>query len=56
VPFEVSGEGIDRVCELRVEDHPQPIAELRRLLGIHQVWDALRRASFFHDARRVREG
>ena len=30
-----SREGIDRVCELRVEDHPTPIAELRRLLGIH---------------------
>jgi uncharacterized Ntn-hydrolase superfamily protein len=43
-----SREGIDRVCELRVEDHPEPIVELRRLLGIHQLWDALRRASLFH--------
>lgn len=43
-----SREGIDRVCELRVEDHPTPIAELRRLLGIHVVWDALRRASRHH--------
>lgn len=44
-----SREGIDRVCELRVEDHETPIAELRRLLGIHTVWDALRRASRFHE-------
>jgi uncharacterized Ntn-hydrolase superfamily protein len=51
-----SREGIDRVCELRVEDHPEPIVELRRLLGIHQVWDALRRASFFHEPGRYREG
>jgi uncharacterized Ntn-hydrolase superfamily protein len=29
-----SREGIDRVCDLRVEDHEEPIAELRRLVGI----------------------
>jgi uncharacterized Ntn-hydrolase superfamily protein len=51
-----SREGIDRVCELRVEDHPEPIVELRRLLGIHQVWDALRRASFFHEPGKYAEG
>jgi uncharacterized Ntn-hydrolase superfamily protein len=51
-----SREGIDRVCELRVEDHPEPIAELRRLLGIHLVWDALRRASRFHEPGRYAEG
>ena len=51
-----SREGIDRVCELRVEDHPEPIAELRRLLGIHLVWDALRRASLFHAPGRYAEG
>ena len=44
-----SREGIDRICELRVDDHPEPIVELRRLLGIHLVWDALRRASLFHE-------
>jgi uncharacterized Ntn-hydrolase superfamily protein len=43
-----SREGIDRVADLRVDDHPEPIAELRRLLGIHEVWDALRRASAHH--------
>ena len=51
-----SREGIDRVCELRIEDHPEPIAELRRLLGIHLVWDAVRRASLFHAPGRYAEG
>jgi uncharacterized Ntn-hydrolase superfamily protein len=39
-----SREGIDRICELRVEDHREPIAELRRLVGIWTSWDAARRA------------
>jgi uncharacterized Ntn-hydrolase superfamily protein len=51
-----SREGIDRICELRVEDHPEPIVELRRLLGIHQVWDALRRATSFHQPGKYAEG
>jgi uncharacterized Ntn-hydrolase superfamily protein len=51
-----SREGIDRVCELRVEDDPEPIDELRRLIGIHLVWDALRRASLFHAPGRYGEG
>jgi uncharacterized Ntn-hydrolase superfamily protein len=41
-------EGIDRVTDLRVDDHAEPIAELRRLLDIHLRWDVLRRASGFH--------
>jgi uncharacterized Ntn-hydrolase superfamily protein len=40
-----SREGIDRICELRVEDHPEPIVELRRLLGIWTSWNAMRRAN-----------
>ncbi len=51
-----SREGVDRVCDLRVDDHPEPIAELRRLLGIHLVWDALRRATAFHVPGRHHEG
>lgn len=51
-----SREGVDRVCDLRVDDHPAPIAELRRLLGIHLVWDALRRATAFHAPGRYTEG
>jgi uncharacterized Ntn-hydrolase superfamily protein len=53
---EESREGIDRVCDLRVDDHVQPITELRRLLGIQQVWDAVRRAGVFHAAGRYAEG
>jgi uncharacterized Ntn-hydrolase superfamily protein len=51
-----SREGIDRICELRVDDHPEPIVELRRLLGINQVWDALRHASSFHEPGKYRDG
>jgi uncharacterized Ntn-hydrolase superfamily protein len=51
-----SREGLDRVCDLRVDDHAAPIAELRRLLGIHLVWDALRRATAFHEPGRYAEG
>ena len=40
-----SREGIDRICDLRVEDHPAPIAELRRLIGIWGDWDVQRRAN-----------
>jgi len=29
-----SREGIDRVCDLRVDDHPEPIVELRRLITL----------------------
>ena len=51
-----SREGIDRICELRVEDHPEPIAELRRLLGIQLVWMAVRSASAFHVPGRYSDG
>ena len=37
-----SREGIDRTCDLRVDDHPEPIMELRRLLTL---WSRSRRAS-----------
>jgi uncharacterized Ntn-hydrolase superfamily protein len=37
-------EGIDRICDLRVEDDPEPIVELRRLVEIWIGWDAQRRA------------
>jgi uncharacterized Ntn-hydrolase superfamily protein len=39
-----SREGIDRICDLRVEDHSEPIVELRRLVGIWTVWEAQRHA------------
>jgi uncharacterized Ntn-hydrolase superfamily protein len=51
-----SREGLDRVCDLRVDDHAEPIAELRRLVGIHLRWDALRRATAFYAPGRYGEG
>lgn len=29
-----SREGVDRICDLRVDDHAEPVVELRRLLGL----------------------
>ena len=46
-----SREGIDRVCDLRVEDHAEPIVELRRLIGIWTSWDAMRRASRHYESQ-----
>jgi uncharacterized Ntn-hydrolase superfamily protein len=40
---ERSREGIDRVCDLRVDDHPEPIVELRRLLTLWRQRQAERR-------------
>jgi uncharacterized Ntn-hydrolase superfamily protein len=31
----------DRVLELRVEDHPEPVAELRRLVRLQQAYDRM---------------
>lgn len=41
---ERSREGIDRVCDLRVDDHPEPIVELRRLVTLWRERQAERRA------------
>jgi uncharacterized Ntn-hydrolase superfamily protein len=41
---ERSREGIDRVCDLRVDDHHEPIVELRRLLTVWRQRQAERRA------------
>ena len=37
-----SREGIDRTCDLRVDDHPEPIVELRCLLTVWRQWQAER--------------
>jgi uncharacterized Ntn-hydrolase superfamily protein len=39
-----SREGIDRVCDLRVDDHPEPIVELRRLITLWRHWQGERQA------------
>jgi uncharacterized Ntn-hydrolase superfamily protein len=44
-----SREGIDRICDLRVEDHVEPIVELRRLACIWSDWDSLRRANAHYE-------
>lgn len=44
-----SREGIDRICDLRVEDHEEPIVELRRLVGIWTNWDLMRRANVLYE-------
>ena len=36
VPAE--GTDADRIIDLRVEDHPAPLAELRRLVGVHEAY------------------
>lgn len=51
-----SREGIDRICDLRVEDHPQPIAELGRLVELWLGYESLRAASLLHEAQRFEEG
>jgi uncharacterized Ntn-hydrolase superfamily protein len=49
-------DALDRTCDLRVDDHEQPIAELRRLVDIHLRWDALSRASAHHEPGRYEQG
>jgi uncharacterized Ntn-hydrolase superfamily protein len=49
-------DAVDRTCDLRVDDHEQPIAELRRLVGIHVRWEALARASTHHEPGRYEQG
>src|SRR5438034_8260470 len=46
-----SREGIDRICDLRVEDHAAPIVELRRLVAIWTGWEAARRANKFYERK-----
>jgi uncharacterized Ntn-hydrolase superfamily protein len=31
----------DRLVDLRVDDHPEPLVELRRLLGLHRAYEAM---------------
>ena len=31
----------DRIVDLRVDDHPEPLAELRRLLNLHRAYDEM---------------
>ncbi len=53
---EETGELVERVVDLRVDDHAEPIVELRRLLEIHLRWDYLRRAFALRDKDRLADG
>jgi uncharacterized Ntn-hydrolase superfamily protein len=46
VPGDHAAERWARVSDLRVDNHPRPLAELRRLLDIEEALRALRRSSF----------
>ena len=48
-----TGELVDRVVDLRVDDHEQPIVELRRLLEIHLRWRYLTLAFGHRQAGRL---
>jgi uncharacterized Ntn-hydrolase superfamily protein len=41
VPGDASSRPWDRLVELRVDDHPEPLTELRRLLALHEAYEAL---------------
>ena len=49
-------EGIDRTVDLRVDDHVEPIKELRRLVGIQSRWTALREAGGFYQSKDYAKG
>ncbi|MEQ9104771.1 MAG: proline iminopeptidase-family hydrolase [Rhodothermales bacterium] len=38
---------VDRVFDLRVEDHPEPVAELRRLVTLQRAYNAMRAGDDF---------
>ena len=44
-------EGLDRIVDLRVDDHPEPVEELRRLLGIHTSWRLAGEAMGFYERK-----
>ena len=31
----------DRIVDLRVDDHPDPLSEIRRLLGLHRAYESM---------------
>ena len=49
-------EGVDRIVDLRVDDHLEPIEELRRLLGIHTSWRLASEAMAFYERKDVEGG
>ena len=50
---EADGKPWERVFDLRVEDHPEPLKELRRLVGVAEGYRALSRVDDRADAART---
>lgn len=48
---DLGSEGIDTVVDVRVDDHPQPIDELQRILGLRLRQEVSSRAMRFYNAR-----
>lgn len=46
---------VDTVMDLRVEDHPEPIHELRRLVGLHRAYQRMNRGDELLGAEKVEE-
>jgi uncharacterized Ntn-hydrolase superfamily protein len=51
---DLSNEGIDRIFDLRVDDHPSPIVELRRLLDLRQRQEVSSRAMHHYNQSEYR--
>lgn len=47
--------GADRLFDLRVEDHPEPIAELKRLVRLQRAYDHANRGDELFAAKKVEE-
>jgi len=47
--------GADRLFDLRVEDHPDPIVELKRLMRLQRAYDHANRGDEFFAAKKVEE-
>ncbi|MCS7225139.1 MAG: DUF1028 domain-containing protein [Armatimonadetes bacterium] len=43
----------DRFIDLRVDDHPEPVKELKRILGLQMVWNFLREAAQLRQKKRL---
>jgi uncharacterized Ntn-hydrolase superfamily protein len=46
---------VDTAMDLRVEDHPEPIRELRRLVGVHRAYEHMNRGDELLGGDRVEE-
>lgn len=45
----------DRTLDLRVDDHPEPLQELRRLLGVHHAYERMNQGDLEMEKGRMKE-